>query len=128
MQPAASVAVVATHPLPASRAASRLPGLAIVLALAALAWLAGHVLPLLGGAVCGIAIGVLVRTQWTPQKRHASGIAFATRTLLQVSVVLLGFGMDLGVIARTGLASLPVTLLTLSVAFATAWWLGRALR
>ncbi|GAB3348636.1 YeiH family protein [Lysobacter tyrosinilyticus] len=121
-------AAISPRALPAPSAASRWPGLTLVLALAILAWLAGRALPLLGGAVCGIALGVLVRTRWTPHARHKQGIAFATRTLLQWSIVLLGFGMDLGVIARTGLASLPVTLLTLSVAFATAWWLGRVLR
>ena len=108
--------------------AATLPGLAVVVALALLAWLAGRALPLLGGAVCGILLGVLVRTHWTPPSRHAPGLAFAARGLLQASVVLLGFGLDLGQVARTGLHSLPVTLVTLTVSFATAWWLGRVLR
>ena len=128
MQQAATTAGASPLPLPTSNAASRWPGLALVLALATLAWLTGRAVPLLGGAVCGIALGVLVRTRWTPPARHKAGIGFATRTLLQGSIVLLGFGMDLGVIARTGVASLPVTLVTLAVAFGTAWWLGRALR
>lgn len=108
--------------------ASPWPGLALTAAIAAVAWLAGRVLPLLGGAVCGILLGMLVRACWTPSARHAPGIAFAGRGFLQASVVLLGFGLDLGQVARTGLHSLPVTLVTLSVSFATAWWLGRALR
>ncbi|NUS38097.1 MAG: putative sulfate exporter family transporter [Lysobacter sp.] len=109
-------------------AASRLPGLAVAVGLALRAWLAGRALPLLGGAVCGILLGVLVRSRWTPAPHHAPGIAFASRGLLQASVVVLGFGLDLGQVARTGLHSLPVTLVTLAVSFATAWWLGRALR
>ena len=106
----------------------RWPGLAVVLALAITAWLAGKALPLLGGAVCAILLGVLLRLCWTPQSRHRTGIDFSARVLLQWSIVLLGFGLDLGLVARTGLAALPVTLLTLAVAFVTAWWLGRALR
>ncbi|HSR64862.1 MAG TPA: putative sulfate exporter family transporter [Xanthomonadaceae bacterium] len=108
--------------------ASRLPGLAVAVALALLAWLAGRALPLLGGAVCGVLLGVLARARWTPAPRHLPGLALAGRALLQASVVLLGFGLDLGAVARTGLHALPVTLATLAVAFATAWWLGRALR
>lgn len=112
----------------ASKPAPLWPGLAVAVTLAGIAWLIGQAVPLLGGAVCGIALGVLVRTQWTPKLRHLPGIAFASRPLLQASVVLLGFGLDLGVVVRTGLQSLPVTLATLTVAFTVAWWLSRALR
>lgn len=118
----------APHPLALPGTPSRWPGLALVLALAIIARTIGEALPLLGGAVCGILLGVLVRMHWTPSPRYRPGIAFASRNGLQVSIVLLGFGLDFAVIARTGLASLPVTLATLGVAFATAWWLGRALR
>lgn len=104
------------------------PGVGIVGALAILAWRIGHALPLLGGAVCGIVIGVLLRMRWTPPAQYLPGIRFASRAPLQWSVVLLGAGLDLGVVARTGLASLPVTVATLLVAFAAAWSLGRALR
>lgn len=128
MQHAAPAAALPARDLPASPRPSPWPGLCVVGILAVAAWLAGRVLPLLGGAVCGIALGVLVRMRWAPSAAHAPGIRFASRTLLQWSIVLLGFGLDLGVVARTGLASLPVTLATLSVAFAAAWWLGRALR
>ncbi len=104
------------------------PGLGVVAGMTVVAWLIGHALPLLGGAVCGILFGVLVRMRWAPQARCLPGIRFAARAPLQVSIVLLGLGLDLGVVARTGVASLPVTLATLLVAFAAAWWLGRALR
>lgn len=142
LQTGAAMQVASPHRIPASVPASaqapatptaaaegsRLPGLAIAVALAAVAWLAGRSLPLLGGAVCGILLGVLVRVRWAPAPRHAPGLAFAARGLLQASVVLLGFGLDLAQVARTGLHSLPVTLATLTVSFVTAWWLGRALR
>ena len=35
-------------------------------------------LPLLGGAVCGILLGVLVRMHWTPSPRYRPGIAYTT--------------------------------------------------
>ena len=59
----------------------RWPGLAVVLALAIAAWLAGRALPLLGGAVCAILLGVLLRLCWTPQPRHRAGIDFSARAL-----------------------------------------------
>jgi uncharacterized integral membrane protein (TIGR00698 family) len=55
-------------------------------------------------------------------------VRFAGKRVLQASIVLLGFGLDLGQVARTGLDSLGVTLATLLFAFATAWGLGRALK
>ena len=48
--------------------------------------------------------------------------------MLQWSIVGLGFGLDLGEVARTGLESLGVMLGTLAIAFASAWALGRWLK
>lgn len=126
MPPVAATTSLPT--LPSAPNLPRWPGLAVVGVVAALAWLAGRALPLLGGAVCGLLLGLLLRVRWRPPAACGPGIGFAARTLLQGSIVLLGFGLDLGGVARTGLAALPVTLLTFAVALATAWWLGRALR
>ena len=110
-------------------AAMRLfPGLALAGALAFLAWSLGRAMPLLGGAVLAILLGVLLRAAWTPQPAFAPGVRFAGKRVLQASIVLLGFGLDLGQVARTGIDSLGVTVATLLLAFAAAWLLGRALR
>ena len=105
-----------------------LPGLALAAALALLAWSLGRALPLLGGAVLAIVLGVLLRAAWTPDAAFAPGVRFAGKRVLQASIVLLGFGLDLGQVARTGMESLGVTVATLLFAFAAAWALGRALR
>lgn len=105
-----------------------LPGLALAGAVALLAWSLGQALPLLGGAVLAILLGVLLRAVWTPRPSFAPGVGFAGKRVLQASIVLLGFGLDLGQVARTGLDSLGVTLATLLLAFGAAWALGRALR
>jgi uncharacterized integral membrane protein (TIGR00698 family) len=105
-----------------------LPGLALAAVLSLLAWRLGQALPLLGGAVLAIVLGVLLRAAWTPGAAFAPGVQFAGKRVLQASIVLLGFGLDLGQVARTGMASLGVTVATLVFAFATAWALGRALR
>ncbi len=104
------------------------PGLALACVLAMLAWRLGQAMPLLGAAVLAIVLGVLLRAAWTPRPAFDPGVRFAGKRVLQASIVLLGFGLDLGQVARTGLDSLGVTLATLLFAFATAWGLGRALK
>ena len=107
---------------------SLLPGTLLAAALALPAWALGQVLPLLGGAVLAIVFGVALRAAWTPPPAFGPGIAFTGKRVLQASIVLLGFGLDLGEVARVGRESLQVTMVTLLLAFATAWALGRVLR
>lgn len=92
------------------------------------AWGVGLALPLLGAAVAAIVLGVLVRALFMPGPAFDPGIRFTGRKVLQWSIVGLGFGLDLGEVARTGLESLGVMLGTLAVAFLAAWALGRLLR
>lgn len=94
----------------------------------ALAWGIGMALPLVGAAVAAIVLGVLVRALFAPGPAFDPGIRFTGRKVLQWSIVGLGFGLDLGEVARTGLESLGVMLGTLAVAFVAAWALGRLLR
>lgn len=104
------------------------PGLALVLALAIpAAWL-GSRFALIGSAIFGIVIGVLVGNLYRPGTRWDAGVAFAGRQLLQGSIVMLGFGLPLKQVWQTGLASLPVTLLTISAAFVSALLFGRWLK
>ena len=103
------------------------PGLilAAVIALAALGL--GRMLPLVGGPVFGIVLGILVRNLRAPTARFQPGIRFAGRQILQWSIVALGLGLSLHQVARTGLSSLAVTLVTMSAAFVSAYLLGRLL-
>jgi uncharacterized integral membrane protein (TIGR00698 family) len=92
------------------------------------AWGVGLALPLVGAAVSAIVLGVLVRAVFQPGAAFDPGIRFTGKKVLQWSIVGLGFGLDLGEVARTGLESLGVMLGTLAVAFIAAWVLGRLLR
>ena len=123
-------AVPASPTLPALRPppASRVPGVLLASVLAAIAMALGQALPLLGGAVLGIVLGMAVGHVFPPAPRYAPGIAFAGKQVLQGSIILLGFGLNLGQVLHTGLESLTVTLVTVGVAFASAWLLGRWLR
>lgn len=104
------------------------PGLLLAAALAGIAMALGSAFPLIGGAVIGIVLGIVLTTVFPPTPRFVPGIAFAAKHVLQASVVLLGFGLNLGQVARTGLHSLAVTLVTLGVAFLSAWAMGRWLK
>ena len=101
-------------------------GLAALVALAA--WGVGLALPLLGAAVAAIVLGVLVRALFAPGPAFDAGIRFTGKKVLQWSIIGLGFGLDLGEVARTGMESLAVMLGTLAVAFVSAWALGRLLK
>ena len=101
-------------------------GLAALVALAA--WGVGMAAPLLGAAVAAIVLGVLVRALFAPGPAFDAGIRFTGKKVLQWSIIGLGFGLDFGEIARTGLDSLAVMLGTLAVAFVSAWALGRLLK
>jgi uncharacterized integral membrane protein (TIGR00698 family) len=103
----------------------RTPGLLLAVAIGLLAMLLGRHLPLVGGPVIGIVLGILVRNLLSPGQRYSPGIAYAGRYVLQWSIIALGFGLSLGQVARTGLQSLSVTMVTMSVAFLAAWLLGR---
>lgn len=104
---------------------SRMPGLLLAVAIALLAWWLGRLLPLIGGPVIGILLGIAVRNAVSPDARFTPGIAFAGKQVLQWSIIALGFGLSLAQVAKTGLESLSVTLVTLGVAFLAAWALGR---
>jgi uncharacterized integral membrane protein (TIGR00698 family) len=105
----------------------RLPGLLLSVAIALVAWGLGREMPLIGGPVFGIVLGIVVRNIVAPGGTYTSGIQFAGKQVLQWSIIALGFGLSLNQVAKTGLESLSVTLVTMTVAFLTAWALGRAL-
>src|SRR6185312_2176268 len=117
--PMHATALSPTHPR------TVLPGLALAAALAVLALLLGRGLPLIGGPGFGMVLGLLVRSVLAPDTRFVPGITFASTTVLQASIIALGFGLSLDQVVATGMRSLSVTVVTLSVAFFSAWELGR---
>ena len=111
-----------------TRMLTRAPGLLLALLIALAAWGLGHWLPLVGGPVFGIVLGIAVRNLFSPGETFTPGIQFGSKYILQWSIIALGFGLSLNQVAKTGLESLAVTLVTMSTAFAAALLLGRALK
>jgi len=119
----------AEHPTGAvsSRPGPVLPGLALALLVAVAATGLGRILPLVGAPVCGIVLGTLLTVLRRPDARLAPGISFASRGILQASIVVLGCQLSLAQVVQVGAASLPVMLGTLGACLLAARWLGRAL-
>jgi uncharacterized integral membrane protein (TIGR00698 family) len=105
-----------------------MPGLILAIVVALVALGLGHLMPLVGGPVFGIVLGILIRNLLAPGAQFTPGIQFAGKQILQWSIIALGFGLSLNQVAKTGLESLSVTLVTMTVAFLAAWGLGRALK
>ncbi len=120
--------MTATPPTDAPAPGPWWPGLLLATAVALPAWALGLALPVLGGAVLAILLGIGLRLCWSPPAQCRPGLEFAGKPVLQLSIILMGFGLDLGQVSRVGLGSLEVTLITLALAFLAAWGLSRALK
>src|SRR5262245_55728448 len=100
-------------------------GFALVLAVTAVAYGLGRAVPVVGGPVFGLAIGMTIGTavplavQWRP------GRAFTSRYVLQAGIVALGATLSLSEVTSVGRTSLPVMVSTLAAAFVAAFFIGR---
>lgn len=101
------------------------PGVGLTLIVAIVAAFLGDRFPVIGGAVFGVVLGLLIRAAGFVGHQHQPGIRFSAKQLLQTSVVLLGASLSLGQIVTTGLSSLTVMLSTLGICLLAAWGLGR---
>ena len=72
------------------------PGILFCLIIAAPCWYLGDIIPVLGSAVIAILAGMIIAQ--LPGRNHAlaPGIKFASKQMLKWAVVLLGFGLNLG--------------------------------
>ena len=95
-------------------------GILLCLGIAIPAWFMGHLLPVIGGPVLAILIGMLLGGLIRDKTKFNMGISFTSKKMLQAAVVLLGFGMNLSVVAQIGLMSLPVILATITVSLVMA--------
>ncbi|MEM5780843.1 MAG: YeiH family protein [Bacillota bacterium] len=104
------------------------PGIGLCLLIAVPAWFLGQLVPVVGGPVCSILFGMLV-TVWIKNKAAVNpGVSFTSKKILQYAVILLGFGMNLSVIAATGLQSLPIILSTIGTSLIVAFVLCKAMQ
>ena len=83
---------------------------------------------MVGGPVFAILIGMVIALFWKDQKAARSGITYTSKKILQLAVVLLGFGMNLGSVLQVGGQSLPIIVCTIATSLLIAFLLHKALR
>ena len=103
-------------------------GILLCLAIAIPAWFLGKAVPVVGGPVFSILIGMIVTLFLKKKDPFKSGITFVSKKVRQCAVVLLGFGLNLTVILQTGKQSLPIIVGTICTALLLAAILRRAFR
>lgn len=114
-------------PIPTALA-ERAPGVGIAAIIAVAATFVGTRLPLLGSPVAAILIGVALSQVIRRGRGIARGLRFASQTVLQLAVVVLGAQLSLRQIAHVGVSSLPVMIGTLVACLLAAFVVGRLLR
>lgn len=103
------------------------PGILICLIIAGFSWVLGSMLPVIGGPVFAILIGMLAGLITRKYDILNKGIGFASKNVLQYAVVLLGFGMNFLVVLETGKQSLPIIISTITVALLVAFFLYKVM-
>lgn len=94
--------------------------------IAACAYYLGKKFPVIGGPVFGILFGIILNNFNRPES-FESGIKFTSKKVLQLAVVLLGFGLNLGEIIVVGKSSLLIILSTISTALIIAFAAAKVL-
>ena len=102
-------------------------GILICLVIAVPAWLLGQRFEVVGGPVFAILIGMVIALFWKDQKAAKSGITYTSKKILQLAVVLLGFGMNLSSVLQVGGQSLPIIVSTIATSLIVAFALYKAL-
>ena len=103
-------------------------GIIICLTIAIPSWILGRVFPVIGGAIIAIIAGMIITMFWNDKGKAGAGIKWTSKVILQTAVVLLGFGMNLGIIFETGKQSLPIIICTITTSLIIAWVMKKVLK
>ncbi len=107
-------------------------GVALSLAIAVPAWLLGKQFEVIGGPVFAILIGmvlaIVLRGNAGLNEAAAPGVKYTSKKILQYAVILLGFGLNLGQIAKVGATSLPIIVATISISLIISFVLCRVMK
>ncbi len=115
----------------------QVPGIVLCAVIAACATflssvnLGGIPFEVVGAPVFAILLGMiitLIRPNLAGRDELASGIKFTSKKILQWAVIILGFSLNLGTIAKVGSQSLPVIVCTISASLITAFVMMKVLK
>lgn len=124
---------------------NKMPGVLLCVIIAAPAWLLGKFFPLVGGPIFAILTGMLLvitfpnlltkkntatiqKTSEVSKLKLNEGVRYTSRKILQYSIILLGFEMNLFHVIEVGSQSLIILVFTLSASFVVAYLVGKALK
>jgi len=103
------------------------PGILLCLLIAVPAWFLGQLLPITGGAVTGLLLGMLLAGFWRYPAIFIPGIRIASKRILQAAIILLGFQMNLGTVAQQGGKSLFLIFSAITTALLISFIIGKIL-
>jgi len=106
---------------------NKLPGIALAALIAIPAWLLGKAVPIIGSPVLGILFGMILAF-WKRPEFFNAGVQYTSKKLLQYSIILLGFDMNLFNVFKVGKQTLVLMSFTLTAAFVTAFVAGKLLK
>ena len=107
-----------------------LPGIALSLAIAALALFIESLLPIhvIGASVIAMFIGMALNYLLRKTAVFTSGAKFTSKRILKFAIILLGLSLNINTIFKVGKMSLVVMLFTLLTCFGGGYFIGRALK
>ena len=88
----------------------------------------GELLPVVGAPVFAIIFGMVITLFIKKKEPIKGGVTFTSKKILQYAVILLGFGMNLTTVAKTGVQSLPVILATITASLVVSFILCKLLK
>jgi len=111
-------------------------GILLCFALSLPAWYIGRLFPLVSGPVIAILAGIIIslalpnltKARFGSGFSFGEGLKFTSKKVLQYSIVLLGFQMNLHNLLSAGRVSLIVMCFTFTLVLLTAFCLGRLLK
>jgi uncharacterized integral membrane protein (TIGR00698 family) len=106
---------------------NKLPGITLAAIIAIPAWLIGLAFPVIGSPVLGILFGMILAF-WKRPTMFDDGVKYTSKKLLQYSIILLGFSMNLFSIFKVGSQTLVLMAFTLTATFLTAFVAGKLLK
>ncbi|HFI0054440.1 TPA: YeiH family protein [Streptococcus suis] len=103
-------------------------GVVLCLVLALVGQWLGGLLPLVGGPIFALLIGMSLHSYVARKNAFQPGLTFTSKKILQYAVICLGFGLNLSAVLTVGRQSLPIILSTISFALFLAFLMWKWLR
>lgn len=100
-------------------------GILLCFLIALPSFILGKMYPIIGGPVIAIISGMIVTLFLKDRRSFEAGIKFTSKKILQYAVILLGFGLNLSVILKTGKQSLPIIIATISASLLISYVLHK---